>query len=107
MLKEYDLIVPSIHGFGFGSLPQKGYVNNADTVKIWHKLMTEVLGYQRYVATGGDMGRGVLSYIAANHPHELEGLFLTDIGFAVDIVATPDEKLSPEWLHLKRLQQNG
>ena len=102
LLDEYDLIVPSIPGFGFGSLPEKGFVNNADSAEIWHKLMTEILGYKSYVATGGDMGRGILSYIAARYPDEIEGLLLTDVGFAGEIVTTPDEKLSPEWLHYKK-----
>ena len=33
--------------------------------------MTEVLGYKSYVATGGDMGREILSYIAARYPDEI------------------------------------
>lgn len=102
LLKDHHLIVPSIPGFGFGTLPSKGYVNNADTAEIWHRLMTDVLGYHHYIATGGDMGRGVLFYMAANHPEEISGLFLTDVGFASDIVATPDDKLPAEWLEYKK-----
>ena len=102
LLSEYDLIVPSLPGFAFSTLPPKGYSNNAETAELWHLLMTGVLGYREYVAAGGDMGRGVTCYLAANHPREVKGIHLTDVGFAGDLVAAPDEKLTPAELDYKR-----
>ena len=58
LLTGYHLVVPSLPGFAFSTLPKKGYMNNAETAEVWHKLMTEVLGYREYAASGGDMGRG-------------------------------------------------
>lgn len=74
LLPDYDLVVPSLPGFAFSTLPAKGFSNNAETAELWHELMTDVLGYKQYVASGGDMGRGVTGYLAANHPEVLGGL---------------------------------
>ena len=101
LLPDCDLVVPSLPGFGFSTLPAKGCSSNADTSELWHRLMTEVLGYRSYVASGGDMGRGVTCYLAANHPDEVRGIYLTDVGFASDLVAAPDEALAPEELAYK------
>ena len=106
LLTEFDLVVPSLPGFAFSTLPPKGFTNNAEVAEIWHKLMTQVLGYQRYVASGGDMGRGVTCYLAARYPKEVIGIYLTDVGFAADLVSAPDDALTPEELDYKHRAQN-
>lgn len=102
LLPDYDLVVPSLPGFAFSTLPAKGFSNNAETAELWHELMTDVLGYKQYFASGGDMGRGVTCYLAANHPEEIRGIHLTDVGFAGDLAAAPDETLTPAELAYKR-----
>ncbi len=102
LLGDHTLIVPSMPGFAFSSLPQKGYVNNSDVADIYHRLMTDILGYCSYVATGGDMGRGVVCYLASRHPEAVKGLFLTDVGFAGSLVAAQDDTLSAEELAYKK-----
>lgn len=102
LLTDYNLVVPSLPGFAFSTLPPKGYMNNAETAELWHRLMTEVLGYKEYAASGGDMGRGVTCYLAANHPREVRGIHLTDVGMAADLVAAPDETLNAAELAYKR-----
>ena len=102
LLSEFDLVVPSLPGFAFSTLPPKGFLNNAEVAEIWHKLMTEVLGYKEYAAAGGDMGRGVTCYLAARYPHEVKGIHLTDVGLASELVAAPDEELTPAGLAYKK-----
>lgn len=102
LLSDYDLVVPSLPGFAFSTLPGKGYMNNSETADIWHKLMTEVLGYTEYAAAGGDMGRGVTCYLASRYPQEVKGIHLTDAGFAGDLVAAADETLTPSELDYKQ-----
>jgi len=102
LLTEFDLVVPSLPGFAFSTLPPKGFCNNAEVAELWHRLMTEVLGYKEYAASGGDMGRGVTCYLAANHPGEVRGIYLTDVGFAGDLVSAPDGELTPAELAYKR-----
>ena len=64
--------------------------------------MADVLGYKQYFASGGDMGRSVTSYLAANYPEEVQGIYLTDVGFAADLVTAPDEALTPAELAYKQ-----
>ncbi|MDF2748654.1 MAG: epoxide hydrolase [Propionibacteriaceae bacterium] len=58
-LQEADVVVPSLPGFGFSTIPQ-GYVATsqaiADTV---HRLVTEELGVERYLVYGEDVGAPV------------------------------------------------
>ena len=103
LLSDYDLVVPSLPGFAFSTLPPKGFMNNAETAEVWHKLMTEVLGYKEYAASGGDMGRGVTCYLASRYPEEVRGIHLTDVGFASDLVSKPDAELTPDELTYKRM----
>lgn len=102
LLNDFNLVVPSIPGFGFSTLPRKGWVNNAETAEIWHLLMNEVLGYKKYFATGGDMGRGALFYLAANYPDEVVGLHLTDVGVASSIMTAKKEDLPVEYIEYRK-----
>src|SRR4029079_13997521 len=49
----FDVIVPHIPGTGFADRITKGVDDNAD---IFAKLMTEVLGYPKFISAGGDAG---------------------------------------------------
>ena len=105
LLSEFDLVVPSLPGFAFSTLPPKGFLNNAEVAELWHKLMTEVLGYREYIASDGDMGRGVTCYLATRYPKEVRGIYLTDVGSAGAIVASADDSLTPSELDYKRRAQ--
>jgi pimeloyl-ACP methyl ester carboxylesterase len=45
--------------------------------QVFHRLMTEVLGYRRYAVRGGDFGAGVAEQMAARHPGSVVGIHLT------------------------------
>lgn len=102
LLRKFNLVVPSMPGFAFSSLPEKGYSNNSEVADLWHTLMTEILGYREYFVTGGDMGRGVACYLASRYGDEVKGLLLTDVGFAKDIATAPDDSLTAEELEYKK-----
>ena len=103
---EFDLVVPSLPGFAFSTLPPKGFTNNAEVAETWHTLMTQVLGYEAYAASGGDMGRGVTCYLAARHPEAVVGIHLTDVDLAADLVSSPDDALTAVELDYKRRAQS-
>src|SRR5947209_13167563 len=48
----FDLVIPSLPGFGFSSKPERPFGQKA-TAELFHKLMTGALGYSRYLAQGG------------------------------------------------------
>ncbi|MDP1513049.1 epoxide hydrolase [Paenibacillus ottowii] len=91
----FDVIIPSLPGFGFSGRPIHEGVNNFYVSEMWAKLMTEILGYQKFAAAGGDIGSGVTRYLASNHPELLVGIHLTDIGIIRELMAAQDpDKLS-------------
>lgn len=98
----FDVIVPSIPGFGFSGKPTVGGVNNSTVSELWAKLMTEELGYETFAAAGGDMGSGVTRYLAAIHPELLVGIHVTDLGIIRQLMTAHDEaSLSKEELQYK------
>lgn len=102
LLKDYNLVVPSMPGFVYSTLPSNGFTNNSEVADLWHILMTKILGYKFYWVTGGDMGRGVSCYLADRYPEEVKGLFLTDVGVARDIMTTPENSLTEDELKYKK-----
>ncbi|MBW4080617.1 epoxide hydrolase family protein [Paenibacillus sp. S150] len=103
---SFDVIVPSLPGFGFSGRPGHSGINNSRVSGIWAKLMTEELGYSRFAAAGGDMGSGVTRYLAASHPELLIGIHLTDIGIIRDLLASQAQaELSEEELRYKQQAQ--
>ncbi|PYU22089.1 MAG: multidrug MFS transporter, partial [Acidobacteria bacterium] len=71
--ESFDVVVPSVPGFGFSSKPSKP-VGAPTTATLWHRLMTEVLGYSKYGAQGGDLGSGVTAQLARQYPDSLLGV---------------------------------
>jgi microsomal epoxide hydrolase len=69
----FDVIVPSHPGFGFSDKPVKPLGPRAIALRM-HRLMTQVLGYDRYLAQGGDWGAQVAQWIAFEHPSECAGI---------------------------------
>lgn len=72
----FDVIVPSLPGFGF-SVPLRKGVNYWQTADLWHKLMTEVLGYRRFAAHGGDWGAIVASQLSHKYAADLYGIHVS------------------------------
>lgn len=75
---SFDVIVPSIPGYGFSD--RKAITEDA-VADLWAKLMTEVLGYERFAAAGGDYGTLITRSLALKYPDLLTGIHLTDVGY--------------------------
>ncbi len=72
---SFDLVIPSIIGFGFSSKHTSPGCDNAYVAELWHKLML-TLGYKKYGAQGGDIGSGISTRLAMKYPNHLIGLHL-------------------------------
>ncbi|MBX4926504.1 epoxide hydrolase family protein [Rhizobium binae] len=101
----FDVVIPSIPGYGFSGKPtEKGW----DPIRIaraWIELMKR-LGYTRYVAQGGDWGDAVTEQMALIAPPELLGIHVNmpatvpdDIAAALQPGGKKPEGLSPEESH--------
>jgi pimeloyl-ACP methyl ester carboxylesterase len=71
----FDVVVPSLPGYGFSPPPERTGVNAAVIADLWAELMTR-LGYPRFGAQGGDIGAAVSTWLALRHPQRLAGLHL-------------------------------
>jgi pimeloyl-ACP methyl ester carboxylesterase len=75
----FDLVIPSLPGYGFSERPARTGVNTRRTAAVWHELMRG-LGYERYGAGGGDFGAGVATFMALDDPQRaMIGLHLTNL----------------------------
>ena len=62
----FDLIIPSLPGYGFSGKPA-GPLGQRGTAKLWNTLMQDKLGYESYLAQGGDWGALVTSWLGFDH----------------------------------------
>lgn len=80
----FTVVVPSLPGFGFS--PQRATLPPATpTHELWHHLMRDELGFERYAAHGGDLGAGITTRLAAAHPQEVVGIHLLAIADPDDV----------------------
>ena len=77
---SFDVIVPSMPGYGFSDRPTERGMTVPRIAELWARLMTE-LGYHRFAAQGGDIGGGVTKQLAIAHPDLLLGIHLTDVNY--------------------------
>jgi microsomal epoxide hydrolase len=87
----FDVVVPSLPGFGFSSKP-KAPIGPVTTARLWHKLMTEVLGYSRFGAQGGDWGQSVTIQMAVRFPESIIGIHLNAAGAGPGFPEQPSEE---------------
>ena len=100
---SFDVIVPSLPGFGFSDRPHERGMTLTRTAELWGRLMTEVLGYRRFAAAGGDLGGGVTRYLALAHPDLVVGIHLTDVGYPLG--PAPSDLSEAETQYLSAVQQ--
>jgi len=72
----FDVVVPSLPGFVFSDLPAEGPLTRPVIADLWARLMTDVLGYPRFGAYGGDIGASVTTFLGARHPARVVGIHL-------------------------------
>jgi pimeloyl-ACP methyl ester carboxylesterase len=68
----FDVIVPSVPGFGFSDRPGRG-MTRCRVARLWARLM-EGLGYTRYAAHGNDIGAVITGWLAVDAPERVIAL---------------------------------
>jgi pimeloyl-ACP methyl ester carboxylesterase len=69
----FDVVIPSLPGYGFSGKPTAPGWNPVRIAKAWTTLM-RTLGYNKFVAQGGDWGNAVSEVMALQAPPELLGI---------------------------------
>lgn len=69
----FDVVIPSLPGYGFSGKPTATGWDPQRIARAWAVLMKR-LGYQRYVAQGGDWGNAVTEQMALQQPAGLIGI---------------------------------
>ena len=62
----FDVIVPSLPGFGCSGRPARP-IGPRKMANLFNSLMTDVLGYRNYLAQGGDWGGAISSWLGFEH----------------------------------------
>ena len=92
---SFDLIIPSIPGFGFSQKIHDPGCNLWLIGDLWSKLITE-LGYKKVLVQGGDFGAGISTALALKHPELVLGLHLNYIPGSYFPFLSKTEKLTEE-----------
>jgi len=92
---SFDLIIPSIPGFGFSQKINVPGCNLWFISDLWSKLIKE-LGYEKILAQGGDFGAGISTALALKHPEDVLGLHLNYIPGSYFPFLSKTEKLTEE-----------
>jgi pimeloyl-ACP methyl ester carboxylesterase len=71
----FDLVLPSLPGYGFSGEPAEIGWNVGRVAHAWAELMSR-LGYTRYVAQGGDVGAAVTDALGRQAPAGLAGIHM-------------------------------
>jgi len=71
----FDVVIPSLPGYGFSAEPTEVGWDPSRTARAWGVLMNR-LGYARYVAQGGDIGAAVTDAMGRLAPDGLKGIHL-------------------------------
>jgi pimeloyl-ACP methyl ester carboxylesterase len=74
----FDVVVPSLPGYGFSDKPTTRGMNSFGIANLWVRLM-QALGYESFAAQGGDIGAGVTTVLGLRHAEHIIGIHLNYI----------------------------
>jgi pimeloyl-ACP methyl ester carboxylesterase len=101
----FDVVVPSIPGFGFSDRPRQPGMNPELVADLFAQLMTDELGYEHFIAHGGDWGSSITEQLAVHHPEALLGIHLTDVPYHHLFTLKAEDLSAPEKKYMQAGQQ--
>ena len=102
---SFNVVVPSLPGYGFSDKPSDRGMSNTRIAGMWHRLMTEGLGYRRFGAQGGDWGGMISSRLGFDFPESVAGAHLNLMTGVPAFRGAPDPPLTEpeqEFIRLAR-----
>jgi microsomal epoxide hydrolase len=76
LTERFTVVAPSLPGYTLSFRPGQKRFAVEEIAELFAELMTDVLGYRRFAAQGGDWGAFVSSVLGWRHPEKLIGLHL-------------------------------
>ncbi len=76
LTEHFTVVAPSLPGYGLSFRPGQRRFSVEDIAGLFASLMTDVLGYRRFGAQGGDWGAFVTSVLGHRFPERLTGIHL-------------------------------
>jgi pimeloyl-ACP methyl ester carboxylesterase len=98
---SFDLIIPSIPGFGFSEKINTSGCNLWFIADLWIKLI-KATGYEKVFAQGGDFGAGISSALALKYPENILGLHLNYIPGSYLPFLSATEKFTEEEMRFQK-----
>ena len=87
----YDVVAPSLPGYGFSSYPDKAGFNHDKHSEFLNKLMQK-LGYKKYVVQGGDWGSHIARNLTIHQPEAVRAMHVNML-----MMKKPDFEKEPEY----------
>jgi len=103
----FDVIAPSLPGFGFSGRPPRP-IGPRKMADIFNNLMTKKLGYKNYLAQGGDWGGAITTWLGYDHPKTCNAIHLNI--FTMRHPGGPQTKEEKDWetkFEKDQLMQDG
>jgi len=103
----FDVVVPSLPGFGFSGRPSKP-IGPRKIASIFNLLMTKILDYKTYIAQGGDFGGAIASWLAYDFPKKCSAIHINIL--IVRHPEGPQTKEEKEWeerFERDQMKENG
>jgi len=103
----FDVIVPSLPGFGFSGKPNTP-IGPRKIAEIFNTLMTKNLGYKKYFAQGGDWGATISNWLAYDHSNACKGIHINCLTMRHPAGTTSKEERGWEAKFIKdQIMQDG
>ena len=104
---SFTVIAPSLPGFGFSGRPPRPY-GPRKMAAVINKLMTKTLGFQNYLAQGGDWGGAVCSWLGFDHAPACMAIHINIITMRhPDGPQTPEEEAWEAKFDQDQIMQDG
>ena len=107
----FSVIAPSLPGYVFSFKPGQRRFSIEEIAEVLAELMTDVIGYQRFGAQGGDWGAFVASRLGFAFPDRMIGIHLNLLAVRRDPKMadnpTPEEKVFLDQLKLFLKEETG
>ena len=100
----FTVVAPSLPGYGLSFRPGQPRFGVPEMADCLARLMTDVLGYARFGAQGGDWGAGIASRLGAVHPDKLIGIHLNYLMAASRAVTPSPDNTEEENSYLQTLE---